>query len=88
MVYVRRDEERGIFAIESLDGGLRWDEASRVTLYEQSRPAATTENLFDAMSQWSYGHPTGVKVGQRVIAVVYYAGEGKNTSLRFCKIEV
>lgn len=88
MLYIRRDNQRQIRAQKSIDGGLSWDHASEIVLYNHHDPTEETENLFDAMTQWSYGHPFGVKINDNEIGVVYYAGQGRNTSLRFYRIEV
>ena len=88
MLYVRRDECRQISARESFDGGKSWDESGEICIYKQDGDVVSSDNLFDAMSEWSYGHPFGVKISDNEIAVVYYAGQGQNTSLRFCRITV
>ena len=85
MLYVRRDEERRIMAISSYDDGQSWDDSSELCIYEHPC-CAESNNLFEAMNQWSYGHPYGVKMGHNEISAVYYAGNPKTMSLRFCKI--
>jgi hypothetical protein len=85
MLYVRRDEKRRIMAMSSYDGGQSWDDSSELCIYEH--PDCTeSDNLFEAMNQWSYGHPYGTKTGHDEIAAVYYAGNPETMSLHFCKI--
>jgi len=88
MLYVRRDTKRQILARESFDGGNSWDESTEMCIHNQSDQTTQDTNLFNAMNEWSYGHPFGIKINDREIAVVFYAGQGQNTSLRFCKITV
>ena len=86
-LYVRRDEKRQIMAVQSYDGGLSWDDSSEFCVYEHT-DCKESDNLFEAMNQWSYGHPYGVKTGRKEISAVYYAGTAKTMSLRFCKIAI
>ncbi|OHB55766.1 MAG: hypothetical protein A2Y07_10585 [Planctomycetes bacterium GWF2_50_10] len=86
MLYVRRDKKRQILARQSFDGGKTWDVSSEVIIYNQAQDYDDSSNLFDAMNQWSYGHPFGIKLSDHEIAMVYYAGKGSYTSLNFCKI--
>ena len=88
MLYIRRDTKRQILARQSFDGGNSWDESTEICLYSQSDQTEQNENLFSAMNEWSYGHPFGIKINDREIAAVFYAGQGQNTGLRFCKIKV
>ena len=88
MLYVRRDEKRQIFARQSFDGGLTWDPSSETIIYNQAGGNEGSANLFDAMNQWSYGHPYGVRITENEIAMIYYAGRGSHTALYFCRISL
>lgn len=85
MLYVKRDEERRIMAIPSYDSGQSWDVLSQICIY-QHPDCSDSGNLFEAMNQWSYGHPYGIKTGRDELSAVYYAGKPELMSLRFCKI--
>lgn len=88
MLYVRRDEKRQILARKSIDGGKTWDIEPEICIYEDVDNRSCSSNLFDEMSQWSYGHPFGINSKEDIIDVVYYAGKGQNTALYFCKIKL
>ena len=88
MLYVRRDEKKQILARRSWDGGKTWDQKSEVCIYNHANPSDVSPNFFDAMNQWSYGHPFGIKTGENEISAVYYAGSAESMALQFCKIEV
>ncbi len=86
MLYVRRDKKKQILARRSYDGGKTWDEKTEICVYNHSNASQCSDNFFDAMSQWSYGHPFGIKTAENEISMVYYAGDSDNMSLRFCKL--
>ena len=88
MLYVRRDKKRQILACQSFDGGKTWDGNSEICVYNQAGDNEDNSNLFDAMNQWSFGHPCGIRISDSEIAVVYYAGQGSNTGLQFCRIHL
>ena len=88
MLYVRRDDSRQILVRKSLDGGKTWDANSEIVLYNQAGSENDSTNLFNAMNQWSYGHPCGIKLSDTEIAAVYYAGQGSHTALHFCRIRL
>jgi hypothetical protein len=88
MLYVRRDDRREILARASFDGGRIWDPGSEISIYRQGGSVSDSKDLFDAMNQWSYGHPSGIVLDENTIAAVYYAGTGQNTALHFCKIKL
>ena len=88
LLYVRRDDKCQILARQSFDGGKTWDVKSEILVYNQADSENDNANLFDAMNQWSYGHPCGIKLSDTEIAAVYYAGQGAHTALHFCKISI
>ena len=86
LLYVRRDQKRQILARQSFDGGKTWDASSEVIIYNQTQGNDDSSNLFDAMNQWSYGHPFGIKMSDNEIAAVYYVGKKAHTALCFFRI--
>ncbi len=86
MLYVRRDEKKQILARRSYDGGKTWDEKTEICVYNHANASDDSSNFFDAMNQWSYGHPFGIKTAEKEISSVYYAGNSETMALRFCKI--
>ncbi len=86
MLYDRRDVKKQILALRSFDGGKTWDEKSELCIYNHLSVSDDSSNFFDAMNQWSYGHPSGIKIAENQIAMVYYAGNADHMALRFCKI--
>lgn len=88
MLYVRRDKKKQILARRSYDGGKSWDEKSEICVYDHTNPHENGRIFFDAMNQWSYGHPFGIKTGENEISMVYYAQNAGNMALWFSKIEV
>jgi hypothetical protein len=88
MLYVRRDEKKQLLARRSRDGGKTWDAQTELCIYNHTAAANCSDNFFDAMNQWSYGHPFGIKTGEDEISMVYYAGDSDNMPLRFCRISI
>ena len=63
----------------SPDGGESWDQSNELVVYQQesSRHKGDPKDYAEAwkhMSQWTFGHPAGVTLSERVLSVAYYAG--------------
>ncbi len=88
LLYVRRDREQRLMARESHDSGHSWDRDSEICFYEHLAGKGHSSNLFNAMSEWSFGHPKGIKLSENELFAVFYAGEGQNTGLHYCRIRI
>lgn len=88
MLYIRRDEKKQILARRSYDGGKTWDADTEICIYNHVDIFDESDNFFDAMNQWCYGHPFGIKTAENEISMVHYAGDADNMALWFSKIMI
>jgi Neuraminidase (sialidase) len=83
----RRHEPQGMFALYSPDGET-FDPDSETNVYQHEQPSgpsfvsgADAVGYMNDMIHFTFGHPTGVALGDGRALVVWYAGEETRTSI-------
>lgn len=84
----RRHQPQSMVAIYSPDGGRTFDPGSETTVYEHTLPSAGAfpegadpARYMNDMIHYTFGHPTGVPLGDGRALVVWYAGDETRTAL-------
>jgi len=89
VVMVDRYEEKAVFAVHSSDLGQSFGE--KLVVYRHGQAAETPDNVEDWLTEindWAFGLPSGVRVDDREILIVWYAGSSTETSVYWARLHV
>ena len=92
VVKVDRNKSQSIDMVLTDNLGRSWDAAAPVTIYSDKQQRACgsadlNEHLVD-MSSWAYGLPSGIRLSDGNILVVYYAGNSIAVDILWCLVRV
>jgi len=60
-------------------------------IYDNKKANSAKANLNDQlveMTNWSYGLPSGCKLNDKEMLIVYYAGDSASVDINWCKIKL
>lgn len=73
------------------DFGKDFNTAEPLIIYDNKKTATAKANLNDQlveMTNWSYGLPSGCKLNDKEILIVYYAGDTAGVDINWCKVKL
>ncbi|OHB52511.1 MAG: hypothetical protein A2Y10_00435 [Planctomycetes bacterium GWF2_41_51] len=71
--------------------GKDFNAAEALIIYDNKKAATVKTNLNDQlveMTNWSYGLPSGCKLNDKEILIVYYAGDSAGVDINWCKVKL
>jgi hypothetical protein len=92
-IYVHRHEPASLRIVVSDDFGKSWNRSNELAFYEHSEDgdydrSKPFEEFWQDMMRWQFGHPRAVQNRDGDVLIVYYAGQGDVTSMRWALVEV
>lgn len=89
VVAVDRNISQTIKLYLTNNGGKTFDAGEPVLIYNNQKIAQSNDKLNEQlveMSNWSYGLPSGIRLSDGTIMIVYYAGSENTTDICWCKV--
>jgi hypothetical protein len=73
------------------NNGQNFDIAEPLIIYNAKKPAIYESTLNEQLTQmgnWFYGLPSGCKLMDGKLLIVYYAGNDAGTDIHWCKVKI